>query len=99
MRLDDLTSLYINVVKGGTIPEWVSELTSMQTSYGLCMDWENRYTYDCSTVGNTQSVFYRYLYISELEPDVYQINSKVIWYKRGYHEYEIQTIVTDWRRI
>lgn len=28
-----------------------------------------------------------------------RITSKVIWYKRWYHEFEIQTLVTDWRRI
>ena len=76
-----------------------AELTGNMTKYRLCLNSSNIYTYDCSTPGGTQSIFYRYIYVKELEPGSYQILSKVIWYKRGYHEYELRTIVTDWRRI
>jgi hypothetical protein len=31
--------------------------------------------------------------------DAYKITSKVIWYKNGYHEFDIKTILADWRRI
>jgi Tfp pilus assembly protein PilV len=77
---------------------------SSMTSYRLCLDSQNLYTYTC-TSGNTQTPFYRYLYIEQIMSpdfpyqDVYSITSKVIWNKRGYHEYDIKTIVTDWRRI
>ncbi len=76
---------------------------SMQ-SYRLCMNSEGIYTYKCS--GNISTPFYRYLFIEDLKDELgntiigaFQVHSKVIWYKRGYHEYEIKTIVTDWRRI
>jgi len=76
--------------------------------YRLCIDSQNRYTYDCSG-GNEKTFFYRYIYFEPLEytnggttetiSDAYRVTSKVIWYKRGYHEFDIRTILTDWRRI
>jgi Tfp pilus assembly protein PilV len=80
-----------------SVPEWETQLAAMQASYGLCVNSNNIYTYTCWA--DDRSIFHRYLYITELSPGSYQVNSKVIWYKRGYYEYEIQTIVTDWRRI
>lgn len=80
------------------ITESQEDVLTMQSEYGLCMTQEGVYTYDC-TGWNVSTPFMRYLYIEELETGSYQINSKVIWYKRGYYEYEINTIVTDWRRI
>lgn len=90
--------------KWNSVPEWKTELVNMQASYGLCIDSNNRYTYTCWV--DDRSIFYRYLYIEKAKDetgieidDAFIITSKVIWYKRGYHEYEIKTIVTDWRRI
>ncbi len=66
--------------------------------YGrLCLDSDKRYMY-CTGWWEKQK-FARYIYITELSSWSYQVTSKVIWYKRWYHEYDIQTIVTDWRRI
>lgn len=84
--------------------EWAANLSAMG-NYRLCLNSETEYTYDCSW-GNTPTVFYRYLSVEQalddgwnLIMDAYLITSKVIWYKRGYHEYDIKTIVADWRRI
>lgn len=75
-------------------------------NYRLCTTSDNIYTYDCSSSWNIETPFYRYLYIEDatdefgnIVPEAYKITSKVIWYKRGYHEFNIKTIVTDWRRI
>lgn len=78
---------------------WVSDIfDTSNIAYGrLCLDSENRYIY--CTWGGKKQKFAKFLHVKELEPDSFQITSKVIWYKRGYYEYEIQTIVTDWRRI
>jgi len=73
--------------------------------YQLCLDENEVYTYDCDS-NNTQTVYYRYLYLEELRDedntvitDAVKVTSKVIWTKRGYHEFYIDTIITDWRRI
>ena len=49
---------------------------------------------------------YRYLYLGELKdefwaviPDAIKIKSKVIWYSKWYHEFEINTILTDFNRL
>jgi len=83
--------------------EWKDKLTQMQ-NYRLCLNGDNIYTYNCS--GATQTPFYRYLKLEEVQDDTgavienaYRVTSKVIWYKRGYFEFDIQTIITDWRRI
>ena len=91
-----------------TIPEWVAELVEMwdmtQKGYRLCFDSENRYT-RC-TSGAKETPFYKYLHITKAQDasgneldDAYRVRSKVVWYMRWYHEYFIDTIITDWRRI
>jgi len=84
--------------------QWEDELLSMK-KYQLCLDENEVYTYDCDS-NNTQTVYYRYLYLEELRDedntvitDAVKVTSKVIWTKRGYHEFYIDTIITDWRRI
>lgn len=81
-----------------TITESETDIITMRWEYGLCLDSTNAYTHDCNW-WNTTTPFLRYLHITELEPGSYKVLSKVIWYKRGYHEYELRTIITDWRRI
>ena len=86
---------------------WESNLTtpSMQ-SYRLCISWDWIYTYVC-TWGNTPTPFYKYVHVEQaiddiswlLIPGAFKITSKVIWFKKWYHEYEIKTLITDWRRI
>jgi len=83
------------------------EVGRRMKDYQLYRDPEGVYTYISS--GNTPTYFYRFLEILPVEysegwatkviPNAFRIISKVIWYKRGYHQMEIDTIVTDWRRI
>ena len=79
--------------------------TSMQ-DYRLYRTPKGLYTYISS--GNEPTHFYRFLHISPVVYDeggiqeienAYRVTSKVIWYKRGYHETQIDTIIADWRRI
>ncbi|MDA9129455.1 prepilin-type N-terminal cleavage/methylation domain-containing protein [Candidatus Gracilibacteria bacterium] len=89
--------------------EGETQLSGMQ-DYRLYLNADNMYTYDDSS-GNTETIFYRYLYISDTELNddgtdgaalpagAFRVISKVIWYKRGYYEIDIQTIITDWGRI
>lgn len=85
---------------------WENHLTSAgMQKYRLCLDTNNKYTYDCATSGHTRTAFFRYLFIEKAQDswmdidDAYRVTSKVIWYKRWYHEYDIKTVVSDWRRI
>lgn len=85
---------------------WENHLTSAgMQKYRLCLGVNNNYTYDCTTSGHTRTTFYRYLFIEKAQEswvdidDSYRVTSKVIWYKRWYHEYDIKTVVSDWRRI
>lgn len=87
------------------ILEWPEHLGSMNTEYGLCFDSVNRYI-KCSPSETNNTKFYKYLKVEQAEDelgndiqDAFILISKVIWYKRWYHELEIKTIITDWRRI
>jgi hypothetical protein len=70
-------------------------------NYRLCLDNKWRYTFDCLHTANNKIPFYRYLKVSEVPniSDAYKITSKVIWYQKWYHEYEVDTIITDWKRL
>ncbi|MDD3646123.1 MAG: hypothetical protein PHH06_01815 [Candidatus Gracilibacteria bacterium] len=89
--------------------EGVENLTGSMENYRLCLDSEKRYTYDCSTSGNKKTQFYRYIKFDEVKynsgtnteliSDAYKVNAKVIWYMKGYHEIQIDTILADWKRL
>lgn len=85
--------------------EWKTEINWKMLSYKLCLDSEDRYTHDCTTLWNKKTHFYRYLKIEEVKnstwviTDALQIISKVIWVEKWYHELEIKTILTDWKRL
>ena len=86
--------------------EGESQISNMQ-AYRLCFDPEKNYRYCGNSVPSnwTELPFYRYLLVEELEengvviPNAFLVTSKVIWTIKGYHEFEITTILTDWRRI
>lgn len=89
--------------------EWkneINETTWKMNNYRLCLDSQNRYTYDCST-WNLKSYFYRYIKFDDVEynswtlqkiDDALKLTSKVIWYNNWYHEVELKTIITDWQK-
>lgn len=75
--------------------------------YKLCINPEGLYTYDCTTP-NTKTYFYRYIVFDDVVyqsgglntilPDALKVTSKVIWYKKWYHEIQLKTILTDYLR-
>lgn len=90
--------------------EWESELLTKMESYRLCLDTQNRYTYDCTNPDNKETYFYRYVYLDEvrynnevwneiIREDAMKVISKVIWYNRWYHDTEVKTIITDWKKL
>lgn len=88
--------------------EWEGEIGWKMQNYKLCLDTENRYTYNCSW-DNEETSFFKYIYIDNVKysswwvditvENAIKIKSKVIWYKRGYHEFDTDIILTDWKRL
>ena len=89
--------------------EWKNKLNwdSMQ-SYKICIDSLNRYTYNCNS-SNKKTEFYKYISIEKVKyneiwteteiENAFLIKSKVIWYKKWYHEFEVKSIIADWKRL
>lgn len=78
--------------------EWQTVINWVMQNYRLCL-YDNVYTYDCTSSDAISTPFYRYLKIESRWNDRLLLSSKVIWYSRGYHEFEVQTLITDWRRL
>jgi len=90
----------------GSFPVKVSPLADITNNnlYRLCLDWESRYVHECSW--NKETYFYKYITISEVTEEngnvidnAFKVKSKVTWYKRWYHEFEVNTIIADWKRL
>lgn len=84
--------------------EWESELKGKMLDYNLHLDSDNHYTYE--SIWNRKTIFYRYLFLEELKdstwtiiPNTIKVKSKVIWYSKWYHEFEIKTILADFNRL
>lgn len=97
----------INIQEITDFWEWKSEIMWKMQNYRLCLDREQRYTYDCITSWNRKTIFYRYLKIDDVKynswwiiniDNALKITSKVIWYNNSYHEVELKTILTDFLR-
>ena len=83
--------------------EWKNELKWKMQNYRLYLDSDNNYTYNSSW---TWTIFYRYLHTEKLKdenwniiPEAMKITSKVIWYSKWYHQFEIKTILADFNRL
>lgn len=101
-----LSNFPVKVTSLSDFWEGLTELTWKMKEYKLCI-WNTGYTYDCTWM--IESIFYRYLKIDEAKymswateviiPNSFVVTSKVIWYKKGYHETELKTLITDWKRL
>jgi Tfp pilus assembly protein PilV len=89
--------------------EWQTKLKgSSMNSYNLCLDSLNRYTYNCET-GSQRTKFYKYIDIEKVKymenwtekqiDNAFIVNSKVIWYSKWYHEFEVKSIIADFKRL
>ncbi len=87
--------------------EWKVNLSTKMQDYKLCIDPNNFYTYSCA-VWNKQTPFYKYIKIEKVKyndwsditiSSAFKVTSKVIWYMKGYHEFEIDAIFTDFKRL
>lgn len=103
----DTTSSPVKLEEITDFWEWKDELSSKMQNYRLCLDDKNRYTYDCWT-WNTQTAFYKYIKVDDVVYEDWgektienslKITSKVIWYKKWYHEFEMKSIITDYKKF
>jgi len=72
-------------------------------NYKLFLDSNNNYSYNNSW---KETIFYRFLKTEKLVDDSWKeinnaikITSKVIWYSKWYHEFEIKTILANFNRL
>jgi len=89
--------------------EWETELVGNMKQYQLCQHTVSWEYLDCQTTTNPnleETYFYRYLQIEDaldawgnIINDTFKVRSKVIWFKRWYYEFEVETLLADWRRI
>ena len=76
-------------------------------THELCLDPENRYVHDCWLLSwNKQTNFFKFITISEAIDsanlrinNAFKVTSTVIWYKRWKHEFEVDMIIADWKRL
>ncbi len=89
--------------------EWKEFINIKMKDYELCLNLAKKYTYDCNA-WNNRSRFYRYIKFEDLKytdglwndviiEDAYKVISKVIWYKKGYHEINLTTILANHKRL
>lgn len=109
----DYSSIYpafsVKLEKIQEFREWKAYLWTNMMDYELCLDNDWKYVHNCWQ-DNKKSNFYRYVKFNELKyknrdweviiiPNSYKLVSKVIWYKRWYHEIIIETILTDYKKF
>jgi hypothetical protein len=85
--------------------EWKDKISQME-NYRLCLDDKNFYTYDCTSLTNKKTNFYRFIKFEklinatwEISPDAFKVTSKVILVWKRYKEFEIKTIIADFKRL
>jgi len=89
--------------------EWQDNLTgASMLNYNLCIDSQNRYIYDCKSL-DLPTKFYKFISIDKVEysdawtttqvENAFIVTSKVIWYIKWYHEFEVKSVIADWKRL
>ncbi len=86
---------------------WDTSDITHNSTYKICLDTDKNYNYcDKITWDKTSTPYYKYLEVQETKDssgnvihDSYMIISKLVWYSYGQHEFEIKTLLSDWRRI
>lgn len=93
-----------NIAATATFPISIEEISTTDfaddSNYQLCLDLNNMYIYCPSWTTLKKTVFFKYVYIDRtLWDDRLKISSKVIWKSRGIHEFEVKTILSDWKQL
>ncbi len=74
--------------------------TSLRDEYRVYFDEAQRiYTFDDDWGSNKKTPYIKYIEISRDNDNQILITSRVIWESRGRHDFEIKTILTDWKQL
>jgi hypothetical protein len=68
-------------------------------NYQLCLDSNNMYVYCSGGTNLKETFFYKYIDAEILDTNTLRFTSKVIWKARGIHEFEVKTILSDWKQL
>ncbi|MCT4617376.1 MAG: prepilin-type N-terminal cleavage/methylation domain-containing protein [Candidatus Gracilibacteria bacterium] len=92
--------------------EGKNEVNSKMKDYRLYLDDKDRYIYENNSINNKPTEFYKYIKIEKAdytdengdlveidENEALRVISKVIWTTNGYHEVELRTIITNWKKL
>ena len=102
--LDDTYYKIENNISGVTFPILIDEISDTEflddENYRLCLDTNKMYIY--CPVGTTlkKTVFFKYIHVDRsLWDNQLKIMSKVIWKSWWIHEFEVTTILSDWKQL
>ena len=92
-----------NNVSWSTFPVDISEISSTDfvddKNYQLCLE-NDMYVYCLLWTGVQETPFYKYIYVDRtLWNNKLKITSKVIWKSKWTHEFEVKTILADWKQL
>lgn len=93
-----------NNISGLSFPISIEELsvTDMldDENYRLCLDTNNMYIYCPVWSGLKKTFFFKYVYVDRtLWNNQLKITSKVIWKARWVHDFEVTSILSDWKQL
>ncbi len=91
-----LDSFWVKVEKGVSFD---LEKLEKNEDYRLCLDSNNLYVFCSDGVDLQKTPFYKYVKIEEVPSfsGSFKVISKVMWKNRAYHEFEIKSILTDYK--
>lgn len=91
-----------NFLNTANFPVKITEISDVldDTDYEVCInDITHLYSYDCSA-GNQKTNFFKYIKIEKnTEENQLLITSIVKWKIKGLHDFELKTILTDWKQL
>lgn len=95
-----------NIASTANFPISIEEISEIDfeedSNYQLCLDANNMYVYcdPLNSENQRKTAFFKYVYIDRsLWENQLKITSKVIWKSRWIHEFEVKTILSDWRQL
>jgi len=99
----------VRLEKINDFQEWKEYIKTNMKDYELCLNNAKKYTYNCS-LWNKKTGIFRYIKFEDLTykdaswndivvQEAYKVVSKVIWYKKGYHEINLTTILANHKRL
>lgn len=92
-----------NMKASALFPIRIEELSNTDflddDNYQLCLDSNNMYVYCVWWTNLKETFFYKYTDVEVLDTNTLRFTSKVIWKARGIHEFEVKTILSDWKQL